>query len=86
MSNLNYWMDKGKEKVKKSKFQPGSDEWLKEVQTSKWGINSEDAHSKPCQDYRNEVVNEDEMNHYINMQKEGGVDNPKAAKRQGKRN
>jgi hypothetical protein len=48
MSNLNYWMDKGKEKVKKSKFQPGSDEWLKEVQTSKWGINSEDAHSKPC--------------------------------------
>jgi hypothetical protein len=30
-------------------------------------------------------MNEDEVNHFMNMQKEGGVDNPMAAKRTGKR-
>lgn len=33
------------------------------------------------QEYKKENMNEDEVNHYMNMHKEGGVDNPKQAKR-----
>jgi NAD(P)-dependent dehydrogenase (short-subunit alcohol dehydrogenase family) len=31
MSNVNYWMQKGKEKVTKSRHVPGSDEWVSEI-------------------------------------------------------
>jgi hypothetical protein len=33
------------------------------------------------QDYKNEQMNEEEVNHYLNMHKEGGTANPKQAKR-----
>lgn len=81
MSNINYWLSKGKEKVKKSKFPAGSEEWVNEMQTSNWGTHNEDAHFKVMQEYKNEQMNEDEVNHYMNMHKEGGVDNPKQARR-----
>jgi len=30
MSNINLWLKKGKEKVKTSKYKPGSDDWITE--------------------------------------------------------
>jgi hypothetical protein len=33
------------------------------------------------QEYKNQQVNEEEVKHYMNMHKEGGVDNPKQARR-----
>ena len=42
---------------------------------------NEDAHFKVMQEYKNEQMNEDEVNHYMNMHREGGVDNPKQARR-----
>jgi hypothetical protein len=33
------------------------------------------------QEYKNEQMNEDEIAHYMKMHKEGGVDNPKQARR-----
>ena len=33
------------------------------------------------QEYKNEQMNDDEIKHFQDMHKEGGVDNPKAAKR-----
>lgn len=81
MSNISYWMSKGKEKIKKSKFEKGSEEWIAEVQNSNWATHNEDAHFKVMQEYKKENMNDDEVNHYLNMHKEGGVDNPKQAKR-----
>ena len=81
MSNVNYWMQKGKEKVTKSRHVPGSDEWVSEIQTSSWATHNEDAHFKVMQEYKNEHLNEDEVAHYMDMHKEGGVDNPKQARR-----
>jgi len=46
MSNINFWMKQGKDKIKKSKFPPGSDEWVSEIQTSNWATHNEDAHFK----------------------------------------
>ena len=51
------------------------------MQTSNWATHNEDAHFKVMQEYKKENMNEDEVNHYMNMHKEGGVDNPKQAKR-----
>jgi hypothetical protein len=31
MSKIHYWLFKGKERVKKSKHEPGSDEWVSEI-------------------------------------------------------
>lgn len=31
LSNINFWLSKGKDKIKKSKFEPGSEEWIAEV-------------------------------------------------------
>lgn len=33
------------------------------------------------QEYKNEQMNEAEVNHYMDMHKEGGVDNPKQARK-----
>lgn len=27
-SNINYWLSKGKERIKRSKYEPGSEEWI----------------------------------------------------------
>ena len=77
MSNINNWLSKGKEKITTSRFPPGSDEWITEVQKSSWATHTEDAHFKVTQDYKNEMMNEEEVNHYLDMHKHGGVDNPK---------
>eukprot|EP00347_Sterkiella_histriomuscorum_P006737 403351625 len=81
MSNINYFVGKGKEKLKKSRFEAGSEEWIAEIQNSNWATHNEDAHFKVMQEYKKENMNDDEVNHYMNMHKEGGVDNPKQAKR-----
>jgi DNA integrity scanning protein DisA with diadenylate cyclase activity len=81
MSNVNMWLNRGKDKIKKSKFEVGSEEWISEIQQSNWATHNEDAHFKVMQDYRNEQMTEEEVNHYMNMHKEGGVDNPKQAKK-----
>ena len=31
MSNINYFVGKGKEKLKKSRFEAGSEEWIAEI-------------------------------------------------------
>lgn len=31
LSNLNYYISKGKDKIKKSKFEAGSEEWIAEI-------------------------------------------------------
>ena len=31
ISNINHWLTKGKDKVKASRFAPGSDEWISEI-------------------------------------------------------
>lgn len=77
ISKINYWLKAGKDKIKFSKHEPGSDEWITEFQTSNWATHNEDAHFKVMQDYKNEQMNEEEVNHYLNMHKEGGYDNPK---------
>ena len=81
ISNINYWLQKGKEKIKHIKYMPGTDEWITEVQNSSWATHSEDAHFKVMQEYKNEQLNEEEVAHYLEMHKEGGVDNPKQARR-----
>lgn len=81
LSNVNHWLTKGREKVKQSRHPPGSEEWINEMQNSNWGTHNEDAHFKVMQDYKNEQLNEDEVAHYLDMHKEGGVDNPKQAQR-----
>lgn len=81
LSNINYWMRKTTDKVKMSKHPKGSDEWISEIQSSNWSTHNEDAHFKVMQEYKNEQMNEDELNHFQNMHKEGGVDNPKQARR-----
>ncbi len=78
-SKINYWLNR----KSTSKQQWGSKEWVKESQTSNWATHSEDAHFKVTQEYRNEKINEDEISHYKNMHKEGGFDNPIAAKKVG---
>ena len=81
LSHINLWMSKGKDKIKKSQYNKGTEEWIGEIQTSNWATHNVDAHFKVMQEYKNEQMNEDEVNHYLNMHKEGGVDNPKQAKR-----
>ena len=81
MSNLNMWMKKGKDKISKSKHKPGTEEWIAEVQTSNWATHNEDAHFKVTQEYKSQQMNDDEVEHYMNMKKEGGVENPKQARR-----
>ncbi|CDW78684.1 short chain dehydrogenase reductase family protein [Stylonychia lemnae] len=81
LSNINYWMANAKDKIRKSKFDAGTEEWIQEIQNSNWATHNEDAHFKVMQEYKKENMNDDEVNHYLNMHKEGGVDNPKAAKR-----
>jgi hypothetical protein len=46
MSNINFYINKGKEKIKKSRFEPGSEEWVAEIQNSNWATHNEDAHFK----------------------------------------
>jgi hypothetical protein len=31
MSNINYYLSKGKEKIKRSRYTPGSEEWVQEI-------------------------------------------------------
>ena len=58
LSNINYWWQKGKEKIKKIKYNPTDREsmeaWIGEVQTSNWATHNEDAHFKVMQEYKNE--------------------------------
>jgi NAD(P)-dependent dehydrogenase (short-subunit alcohol dehydrogenase family) len=77
MSNINYYLGKAKERINHIKFRPGSDEWITEIQNSNWATHNEDAHFKVLQEYKNELLNEEEVAHYLDMHKEGGVDNPK---------
>lgn len=53
LSNLNYYMkmDKNKGDKVSSKFTPGSDDWITEIQTSNWASHNEDAHFKVMQGY-----------------------------------
>lgn len=81
LSNVNYYVQKAKERMKHIKFEPGSDQWISEMQTSNWSTHNEDAHFKVLHGYRDEQMNEDEVAHYLDMHKEGGVDNPKQARR-----
>ena len=81
MSNLNHWMKKGKEKISRSKHKPGSEAWIAEIQTSNWATHNEDAHFKVTQEYKSQNINDDEVEHFMNMKKEGGVENPKQAKK-----
>lgn len=81
LTHINYWMKKGRDRIKQSKWAPGSDEWIAEVQNSSWATHNEDAHFKVMQEYKNEHLNEEEVAHYLDMHKEGGADNPKQARR-----
>jgi hypothetical protein len=74
-SKLNFMISSKKD----SKQKRGEMTWIKETQTSNWATHSEDAHFKVTQEYRNEKMNDEEINHFKNMHKEGGVDNPKKA-------
>ncbi len=53
------------------------------MQTSNWATHSEDARFKVTQEYRNEKMNEEEINHFKKMHREGGVDNPRKAEKVG---
>ena len=78
-SKINYWLTR----KAKARSQWGSKEWIKEVQTSNWATHSEDAHFKVTQEYRNEKMNDDEINFHKQMHAKGGVENPIKAQRRG---
>ena len=83
LSEMNYKMKGDKSKAKKppTDFTAHGDDWITELQTSNWASHNEDAHFKVIQGYNDQQVNDEEINHYLNMHQEGGVDNPKQAKR-----
>ena len=83
-SRVNYWFSKKKKSSNLPK--PGTDpikvtDWVAQTQTSNWATHSEDAHFKVLQDYKKEELDEEEIGHYVDMQKDGGVAKPTQAKR-----
>ena len=81
MTRVNIWMSEGKKKFTRSRETQGSAQWIKDVQTSNWAILNEDAHWKVLQEYKNEHINDDEVNHFMQMHQEGGTQNPKMARK-----
>ena len=60
----------------------GFEQWVENtIKESNWSTHHEDAHFKVNQDYRQEEMDTDKLNHGIMMHAEGGGFNPKRANR-----
>lgn len=81
-SKISYYMKKAKDGViRKSKFPHGSAGWVRDMQTSNWATQVEEAHEKVQQDYVTMIDNKDRISYYVKGHNEGGVFQPKKARR-----
>ncbi len=79
-SKVNFWFSKKKDKTGLPTGNTDVNDWVAQQQTSNWATHSEDAHYKVLQDYKKDELDEEEIGHYVDMQKEGGVAKPMRAK------
>ena len=80
-SKLGHYVKTVKDTASKltTRMQPGTVQWVNELQTSNWATHKEDAHAKVTEQYVKMDPEQDELQHYVDMHQEGGVENPKKA-------